>query len=120
MDERIDSSILLSIKKMIGGIDDPDDETFNTDLKVLINSQFRILYQLGVGPQPPDPPYSITGPDEEWTEFNYGDIESVKEWMFLTVKVVFDPPSNSTVLSSYKEKAKELEWRMHIMPEEDK
>lgn len=120
MNEMIDSSILLSIKKMIGGIDDPNDETFNTDLIILINSQFRVLYQLGVGPQSPDKPFTITGPDEEWSDFNYGDIESIKEWMFLNVKTIFDPPNNSTVLGSYKERAKELEWRMSIMPEEDK
>ena len=116
----IDSSILLSIKKMIGGIDDPTDTAFNTDIQILINSNFKVLQQIGIGPQPPEKAFRIEGPDNEWDEFDCGDIEAVKEWMYLNVKTVFDPPMNSSVLSSYKEKAKELEWRMSIMPEEEK
>ncbi len=113
MDE---TSILRTIRHMLGGV--VDEETyFDLDLKVLINAAFTKLCQLGVGP---DEPFKIEDEDTEWSAFEYDDIEMVKEWIYLDVKTVFDPPSNSSVLQSYKDRMFEDEFRMNIMAEEIK
>ena len=101
---------------MLGGI--VEEEThFDLDLKILINSAFTKLCQLGVGP---DEPFKIEDESTSWDEFDYDDIEMVKEWIYLDVKNIFDPPSNSSVQQAYKDKAFEDEFRMYIMAEEIK
>lgn len=107
----MNDSILNSIKKALGP--DDSDTSFNPELIMFINSVFGILYQLGVGPK--DCPYSITDENNTWDEFMQGDqIETVKSYMFVKVKLLFDPPSSSFVLNSYQELAKEFEWRCNV------
>lgn len=105
-------SILEDIKKQIGF--DPSYTVFDPDLILLINSEFATLYQAGVGPA--DKAFRITGPSETWDEFFEGktDLESVKDYIFLQVKIIFDPPANSFVLDAYKAKAEELLWRLNV------
>lgn len=113
-DETIRDSILLTVKKMIGGIDEVST-VFDTDLITIINSTFMVLAQLGVGP---DVPYRISGPDNEWSEFECFDLEAVKEYLYLKTKMTFDPPANGSAASSYEQRAAELEWRLQIFSEE--
>lgn len=107
-------SILTSIKKMLGI--EEDYTQFDQELIVFINSVFGILFQLGVGPT--DTPYSIRDEDSTWDEFISDDqIETVKSYVFMKVKLLFDPPSSSFVLSSYQELIKEFEWRCNVNAE---
>lgn len=104
-------SILNSIKKLLGP--EEDYTHFDKDLIFHINSAFGILFQLGVGPK--DKPFRISGAEETWDEFLQGDqIETVKDYIFAKVKIIFDPPSSSFVLESYKDLAKEFEWRCNV------
>ena len=80
------NSILLTIKHMLGGLVE-DEGHFNLDLVVLINSAFTKLWQLGVGPT--DAPFKIEDDTAEWSDFEYDDIEMVKEWIYLDVKTIF-------------------------------
>ena len=112
----MEESILISIRKFIGIGD--TDTTFDTDLIILINSQFSVLNQLKVGPEEP---FQITGSSEVWSQF-IGDkkyLDSVKELMGLKVRMMFDPPSNSFVLSAFKERADELEWRLNTFEDKE-
>lgn len=92
----ITQSILNSIKKMIGGIS-ADDEAFDADLIIHINSAFSILSQLGVGPAEG---FEIKDSTAVWTEFVDDDatFNLVKSYIYLKVKLVFDPPLSSAVL----------------------
>ena len=110
-------SILLSVKKMITGAD-PDYDIFDTDLIVHINSSIMTLRQLGVGPQNG---FCITGASETWGDYlgSATNYESVKTVMTLMVKTIFDPPSSSYVLDSYKKIIDELQWRLLIEAEMD-
>lgn len=103
-------SILTSIKKLLNI---PEDYTqFDQDIIMQINTVFFYLNQLGVGP---DTPFTIEGKDETWDEFVTGsDVEAIKTYIALKVRLVFDPPSNSFVLSAFKEEIKELEWRLNV------
>lgn len=105
-------SILYTIKKMLGL--DPDYSAFDVDIIIHINSVIMILRQLGVGPQDG---YSITGPDEQWSDY-LGDqaslLESVKSYIYLKVRSVFDPPSNSYVQDAIQKQISEYEWRLNV------
>ena len=75
------------------------------------------LKQLGVGPAEG---YMIEDESNTWDEFVMeGDLEAVKSYVYLKVRLIFDPPMNSSVLSSFQEMTKELEWRMNVMVEEE-
>lgn len=102
-------SILTTIKKMLGL--DSADTAFDTDIIVMINSTLMILHQYGVGPKEG---FSITGSDQVWSDLLPSDklVEGVKTYIFLKVKMSFDPPTSSYVLNAYKEQAAELEYRI--------
>lgn len=110
-------SILTSIKKLIGY---PEDyEQFDTDLIIHINSVFTILNQIGVGPING---FSIKDKSTTWSEYT-GDtvlFDSVKTYVYMKVRLVFDPPSSSFVLESIKEMIKEYEWRLNAFAESKK
>ena len=106
-DENSDS-ILKTIRKMIGP--EEDYTYFDTELIININSAFSRLCQLGVGNTAPTP-FKITGEEEEWSDFiDDGYQEEVKTYVFLKTKLIFDPPSNGTVINVYKEEIDRLEW----------
>ena len=109
----MDDSILRSIKKLLGGC--PDDDHFNEDILIHINSAFFALYQLGLG----NTPFAITGEAETWGDFLGGNynFELVKTYIYLKVKMVFDPPSSSFVLSSMERMISEYEWRLNVQAE---
>lgn len=116
MADLMNKSILTSIKKMLGMTE--DYEAFDTDIVIHINSVFATLHQLGVGQQ--DTAFSITGKEETWDQFITADkLNSVISYMYLKVKTLFDPPTSSFVLESYKEQIKEYEWRLNVAAEEE-
>lgn len=103
-------SILTSIKKMLGIIE--EDESFDIDIIVHINTAFSTLTQLGVGPKEG---FAIRDKTTLWTEF-VDDIrlENVRSYIYLKVRQVFDPPTNSAVLDAISRQISELEWRMNV------
>lgn len=102
-------SILTSIKLLLGITS--DYTPFDPQIIMHINSAFMILNQMGVGP---DEPFMITGSNETWDEFmEEGDIESVKEYIYCKVRLVFDPPQGS-VIEIINKRVDELEWRLNV------
>lgn len=107
-------SILTSIKKLLGPAETYD--YFDADIIIHINSVFADLALLGVGPSEG---FSIEDKEATWDEFFDGFpkptlLNNVKTYMYLKVKLVFDPPSNSSVLKSYEEMIKKLEWKLNV------
>lgn len=101
-----DTSILGTIRKMIGPAE--DYEHFDTDLIVNINSFFSRLCQLGVGPETP---FRITGPEQTWSDFiSDGYQEEIKQYIYLKTRLIFDPPTNGSLVNIYKEEIDKLEW----------
>lgn len=103
------NSILNSTKKLLGILDDYTE--FDTDLIININSVFMILHQLGVGPKKC---FRISSSEDEWDAFFEGrsDLEAVKTYLYLKVRLMFDPPTSSFVLSSVDNQIQELEYRL--------
>lgn len=107
-------SILLTIKKMLGIQTDYDG--FDVDIIVGINTAFMSLNQLGVGPSEG---YSITGIEEKWSDFLgiLTNLEAIKTYIFLKVRLTFDPPSNSFLVDAVNNQLTELEWRLTVQAE---
>lgn len=105
------NSILTSIKAQLGIFF--EETGFDDELVFDINSVFSTLYQLGVGP---DNGFAITDASSTWTEYlsNEVALNMVKAYMYLKVRMLFDPPSNSSYLNSVTEMIKEYEWRMSV------
>ena len=105
-------SILTSIKKLLG-IDDSYGH-FDADLIIHINSVFATLHQLGVGPVEG---FSIQSEDETWDDFigeNFNIFASVKSYIYLKVRLLFDPPISSAAIDAIKEQIKEYEFRLFV------
>lgn len=105
-------SILTSIKKMLG-IEESYTH-FDSDLVMHINSVFSILTQMGVGPSDG---FSIEDEDKEWNDFLHGDpakLSLVKSYIFLKVRLLFDPPQNSFAVESINRQISEFEWRLNV------
>lgn len=108
------NSILTSIKKLLGIAE--EYEHFDADLIMHINSVFMILTQLGVGPAEG---FIIQDEDATWDEFIQGEtnIEAVRSYVYLKVKLLFDPPLSSAVIESTNRLINELEWRLNVAAE---
>lgn len=104
-------SILISIKKLLGI--EEELTHFDQDLIMHINTVFMILNQLGVGPVEG---FSITDSSSKWSDFISNDIKinAVKSYIYLKVKLLFDPTSNSSVTESINKLIGELEWRLNL------
>lgn len=105
------NSILGSVKKMLGLTE--DYEHFDSDIIMHINSVFTILHQLGVGP---DNGFFIMDDTANWSDYTGDDVllNSVKSYMYLKVKILFDPPASSTAMEAANNMIREFEWRLNV------
>lgn len=103
-------SILETIKKQLGILN--DYKHFDQDIIVAINTAFFILNQIGVGP---DEVFKIESNDETWDEFlTDNDIEIIKSYIYLRVRLLFDPPTNSYLIENINKQLSEFEFRMLV------
>ena len=107
-------SILTSIKKLLGIAE--SYEQFDQDIIIHINTVFTILNQMGVGPKKV---FSITDKHETWNKFteNFDEIQSVKTYVYLRTRMIFDPPTSSLVSEAINRNIAELEWRLNLSSE---
>lgn len=102
-------SILTSIKKLLGLSE--NYEHFDAEVIMHINNTFMTLTQLGVGPANG---FRITDANTTWKEFIpeehilFGSLET---YVYMKVKLIFDPPSSSAVIQAFQTSIKEFEWR---------
>lgn len=110
------SSILESIKKLLGIAE--HDDGFDQEIKDLINAEFLTLHQLGVGPEDG---FSITAPDNKWSEYTTDTkiLDAVRQFVYLRVRMIFDPPASSTVSDAINNRISELEFRLNVQAEGD-
>lgn len=109
-------SILTSTKKILGIAE--DYTVFDLDIITHINSAFSTLTQLGVGPADG---FMIEDATALWTDFDPVDdhnmYNSVKSYVFLKVRMLFDPPTTSYLISASEKQIEELEWRLNTQRE---
>ena len=109
------NSILTSTKKILG-IDD-EYTAFDADILTHINSVFSTLTQLGIGPSDG---FMIEDATETWDAFLGTDLNlnAVRSYVYLKVRLLFDPPTTSYLITAMKEQTQELEWRLNVYREE--
>jgi hypothetical protein len=102
-------SILTDTKKALGLAE--DYTAFDPEITMHINSVMATLNQLGVGP--PDG-YAIVNAGDTWDELIADEkrLNSVQSYLFLRVKMLFDPPSTGYVLTALEKIILEAEWRI--------
>lgn len=103
--------ILTEVKKLLG-LDETYD-AFDMDVVIHINSAFGTLHQLGVGPKEP---FFITAEgNQTWAQFTQDrTLQSVKSYVFTSVRLIFDPPQDAHVRESMERLKTELEWRLNV------
>jgi len=107
-------SILNTTKKSLGIT--IEDESFDTDLVMHINSALMSVQQLGIGPING---FFITDGDDIWEDLlgDRVDLEGVKLYIALKTRLSFDPPQNSFLVEAIKNQCTELEFRLNIQAE---
>lgn len=105
-------SILISIKKLLGISE--DYRQFDDDIIMHINTVFLNLTQLGVGPEVG---FTIEDDSACWSDFidiENSQLHAVKSYIYLKVKLLFDPPLSSSVVEAMNRQIAELEWRLNV------
>jgi hypothetical protein len=112
----MEQSILNSTKKILGLSE--DYTVFDLDIITHINSAFSTLTQLGIGPAEG---FMIDDATYMWEDFIVVEdfqYNSVKSYVFLKVRQLFDPPQTSYLISAVERQIQELEWRLNVHREE--
>lgn len=109
-------SVLNSIKKLLG-IEESYTH-FDADIITHINSVLFTMDQLGIE-RPTN--RNVTSYIDTWTdifgESSKVDVDTLKTYVYLKVRLLFDPPASSFVLESIDRQIKEYEWRLNIQAE---
>lgn len=111
----MEQSILTSTKNILGLAE--DYTVFDLAIITHINSALSTLTQLGIGPAEG---FAIEDVDTDWDEFIGDDIpnNSVKSYVYLKVRMLFDPPTTSFAISAMERQIEELEWRLNVHRED--
>lgn len=111
-------SILTSIKKLLGIAEDYTQ--FDADIIMHINTVLMDLNGLGVGPSTG---FIIEDDTTTWIDFisNPKDLQAVKSYMYLRVKLLFDSATlSSAVISSMEKQIEKFEWLLNVAAENKK
>lgn len=105
-------SILVTIKTMLGIPENYND--FDNQLVIYINSVLSVLRQIGVGNEI----FKITGATETWNQLmateDDSDIDEVQTYIYMKVKMLFDPPTSSITMDALKQSIAEFEYRLNL------
>ena len=107
----MDDSILDSVKSEAGVI--ADDGAFDDELILHINTAFMTLRQIGVGPENP---FIISDNSAVWSDFtdDMAILPMVKAYVGLKVRLLFDPPTSSSLATAIQNSVAEYEWRLNL------
>lgn len=104
-------SILKSTRKICNL--DENDDSFDVDILIHLNSVLMILSQLGIGPKN----FEVEDETATWAELLEGitqDVRAVKSYVGLKVRMAVDPPTSATYKEVLENRIAELEWRLNI------
>ena len=112
-----DGSILNETKQVLGL--GADYTPFDQSIILHINSIFGVLHQLGVGPEDQ---FFIVDETSKWESFvgATNKINMVKTYMYLRVRLLFDPPTTSFAIKAMEEQIREFEYRLNTISEESR
>lgn len=107
-------SILLSVKEQLGL--GADYSPFDAEIKTYINTVLSTLTQLGIGPVDG---FYISAGTETWSDFMGSDkkLNQVQTYVYLRVKILFDPPATSFAITAIEKQIEEFGWRINVVRE---
>ena len=110
----MENSILTSTKKILGIA--ADYEAFDLDITTHINSALSIINQLGIGP---DEGFEIEDSDPEWSDIGLpqNQLNLLRTYVFLKVRMLFDPPNTSFLIDAMNKQIAEYENRLSYFRE---
>lgn len=110
----MEDNILDSTKKVLGL--DKAYTPFDLDIMTHINAALAVVNQLGVGPTEG---FFLVDGSEGWSDTTIPDtqLSIVKTYVYLKVRLLFDPPQTSFVLESLNKQIAEYEWRLNTLRE---
>lgn len=102
-------SILESVKKALGI--GPELTAFDLDIVMHINTVFTTLHQLGVG----EPGFTVEDKEATWDQFynQTHNLHAIRTYVYMRVRIIFDPPVSAYGIQSLENACKELEWRLN-------
>lgn len=105
-------SILVSTKNILGL--EEDYTVFDLQIITHINSTLSILSELGVGPAGG---VMITDSGDKWDilELPQNQLMMVKTYLYLKVRLLFDPPGTSFHIQAMNDQIAEHEHRLNDM-----
>jgi hypothetical protein len=111
----VSNSILTSTKKTLNLAE--EYTVFDQDVIMHINSTLSTLWQLGVGPTQG---YMIEDKEATWDAFLGSDprLNDIKTYVYLRVRMLFDPPTTGYHVEAMQQQIKELEWRINARRED--
>ena len=103
--------IITDVKQMLGA--SIYDNSFDVNIVIAINSALAVLSDIGISEA--DNVCLEIGDTATWDDLLQGrtDIEYIKSYIYLKVKMLFDPPSSSALLDAYNRQIAEFEWRLN-------
>lgn len=104
-------SILDKTKKLLGI--EADYPAFDVDIIMHINTVFSTLSELGIGPVDG---FLIEDNTTQWSAFIVDKpyLNQVRSYMYLRVRLLFDPPTTSFAIEAIKNQITEFEWRLSL------
>lgn len=104
-------SILVSTKAALGIT--PEQHAFDSMVVMHINSVLSTLEQLGVGPAGG---LMVTSEAQTWSDLIGADnrLNMAKSYMYMRVRMMYDPPDIGFVITAMKDEIKEMEWRLNV------
>lgn len=112
----MEQSILKSTKKILGVA--PEYTAFDLDILTHLNSALSTLTELGIGPAAG---FMVEDDTAVWSDFLGTDLRfnSARTYVYLKVRLAFDPPSTSFAITAFEKQIQELEWRLNTTREGD-
>ena len=112
----MDTSILNTTKKILGL--PAEDESFDLDVITAINSAFSTITDLGVGPEEG---FVIEDDEAVWgdldPDLSQVQLSQIKTYVYLSVRLIFDPPQTSFAITALEKQLVEHQWRLNVRRE---
>lgn len=107
----MNDTVLTSTKKILGL--DESYTVFDQDIMTHINSALMVVSQIGIGPEEG---MEITSDLDLWKDILPADVmyNTVKTYVYLRVRILFDPPTTSFMITALEDQLREYEWRLNV------
>lgn len=93
-----------------------EDDCFDGEFLILTNGVIFELEQLGVNPNG----FVLSTKDQLWKDYigTREDLEVVKSYICISVRLTFDPPGNSFLITALQQQLEKYAWRIreHMEP----